>query len=150
MSFVFRFFLQSGRDSKQLFLYEARYVMQKLTYQARYMRQKLIIRQEYFEAYLCLLQNRTIIWENRNCTCNFDFEQGHASQVFIVARQVECTLLVEAPKQNGVCIISHKYLLLAQYLILRRIVLLFSLPPAPFNYHKEWMSRWPAIRLRST
>ncbi|ESR56912.1 hypothetical protein CICLE_v10024381mg [Citrus x clementina] len=106
-----RFLLLSAPDSKQLFLHEAQYVMQKLTSQAGYGRQKLIILQKYFEAYLCRLPNHTIIRENRNCTCHFGW--GHASQVLIFARQVECMLLVEAPKQNGVCIISHKYLLLA-------------------------------------
>lgn len=110
-SFVFRFLLLSAPDSKQLFLHEAQYVMQKLTSQAGYGWQKLIILQKYFEAYLCRLPNHTIIRENRNCTCHFGW--GHASQVLIFARQVECMLLVEAPKQNGVCIISHKYLLLA-------------------------------------
>lgn len=110
-SFVFRFLLLSAPDSKQLFLHEAQYLMQKLTSQAGYGWQKLIILQKYFEAYLCRLPNHTIIRENRNCTCHFGW--GHASQVLIFARQVECMLLVEAPKQNGVCIISHKYLLLA-------------------------------------
>lgn len=107
-SFVFRFLLLSAPDGKQLFLHEAQYVMQKLTSQAGYGRQKLIILQKYFEAYLCRLPNHTIIRENRNCTCHFGW--GHASQVLIFARQVECMLLVEAPKQNGVRIISHEYL----------------------------------------